>query len=964
MFSGVLRLKLLLVLFVASVPVGPALGADDLEPRPRVIKPLHTEVNDRHLHDVITVKFRDGLMVRLRGGALTDLGTGGLAEAAAALAAVEAGVWQRSYRLPEERLAALRETAQRNLKRAVGDLNLRYNLFLWPGADAAAVIDAFNALDCVEIALPIPRPAPPPVPPDFQPNQVYEDAGPAGVGAELVWTDHGIAGAGVKIVDVEYDWNLDHLDLPPTTILGFDPISPFDDNNHGTAVLGEVGSIDNGWGTTGIAYDAQFYVAGTWDGDVWDVGGAIITALGTIGAGDIVIIEQQLTGPNGEGAYVPVEWYLPWYNDIVTAVGNGVIVVEAAGNGAQNLDDPVYSTGNGGHWPFLPQNDSGAIIVGAGAAPPPFGSDVAGSRLWFSNYGSTVDLQGWGQGVWTTGYGNAWSSEGVNLWYTSSFGGTSSASPIVAGACALLQSAYKDATGSVLSPVEVKELLQETGWPQTSGTYPASQNIGPRCDAHAAIEVALCTPSDQLVLDSPDVAAGDEFGHSVAMSGEVAVIGVVSDDDNGDDSGSAYVFRFDGSNWEQEQKLLPDDGGAGNEFGHAVAISGEVAVVGARSDDDNGDASGSAYVFRFDGSTWLQEQKLLPDDGSPGDEFGVSVALEGDVALIGARKHDHSGTAAGSAYAFRFDGSTWAQEQELLADDGEASDFFGFAVDVSGDTALIGASGDDDNGSGAGSAYVFGFNGSIWTQEQKLAPDDGDGGDSFGRAVGLSGETAVVGVYRDEDNGGLSGSAYVFGFDGSSWLEESKLLPADGTAGDSFGYAVDVSGETVVVGAFKDDDLGSNSGSAYVFGFDGSNWVEERKLRADDGAADDSFGNAVAVSGGTAVIGAFRADQNGPISGAAYVFPDRPPDDCNGNGVADECDIADGTSEDVNTNGIPDECECPWDLDGSGSVDISDLLDLLAAWGTDPGGPPDFNGDGTVGIADLLELLANWGACV
>ena len=462
--------------------------------RPDVIKPVKTRVdNARFRSNVITVKFRDGLLVRLRNGSLTDMDTGSLDGAEEVLASVAGGRWNRTHFLPEDKLDELRQTAQRNLGRAVADLNLQFTLFLPRGADAAATIDAFNAIDGVEIALPIPKPVPPPLPPNFQPNQVYEDAGPAGISAEEVWANLGITGGGIKIVDVEYSWNLNHLDLPPTTVLGFDPVDPFNNNNHGTAVLGEVAAIENGWGVTGIAYDAQFYVAGTWNGAVWDVGGAIITALGTLGPGDIIIIEQQFVGPNGGTAYIPIEWWLPWYNAIVTAVGNGVIVVEAAGNGSQNLDDPIYSMGNSGHWPFLPENDSGAIIVGAGAAWPPFGSDVAGSRLWFSNYGSTVDLQGWGEGVWTTGYGGAWSSEGVNLWYTSVFGGTSSASPIVAGACALLESAYKDATGLVLTPSEVKQYLQETGWPQTSGTYPASQNIGPRPDAYQAILAVLPT---------------------------------------------------------------------------------------------------------------------------------------------------------------------------------------------------------------------------------------------------------------------------------------------------------------------------------------------------------------------------------------------------------------------------------------------------------------------------------------
>ncbi|HYE01599.1 MAG TPA: S8 family serine peptidase, partial [Phycisphaerales bacterium] len=239
------------------------------------------------------------------------------------------------------------------------------------------------------------------------------------------------------------------------------------------------------------------------------VGAAITTALGTLGAGDIILIEQQAFGPGGN--YVPCEWVVSIYNAIVVAVGNGVIVVEAAANGSQNLDAPVFATGNGGHWPFLPQNDSGAIMVGAGAAPAAnLGSTTDRSRLWFSCYGSTVDLQGWGERVYTTGYGGLYALEGANLLYESDFGGTSSASPIVASACAVLQSTYRQATGTTLTPAQIRQFLRETGSPQQSGQYPATQNIGPRPDVLAAVALALGSPDcdSDGVGDVAEIAAG------------------------------------------------------------------------------------------------------------------------------------------------------------------------------------------------------------------------------------------------------------------------------------------------------------------------------------------------------------------------------------------------------------------------------------------------------------------------
>jgi hypothetical protein len=176
-----------------------------------------------------------------------------------------------------------------------------------------------------------------------------------------------------------------------------------------------------------------------------------------------------------------VEWDLPTYNRIVLAVGLGITVVEPAGNGSLSLDAPCFSIGNGGHWPFLPGNGSGAILVGAGAAPPAFGgTDVARSRLPFSNYGSAVHLQGWGERVTSTGWGVLYNLGGLNEFYTDSYGGTSSASPIVAGACALLQSVFKaNNGGGTLIPAQIRQVLINTGTPQQAGVFPVSQHIGP-----------------------------------------------------------------------------------------------------------------------------------------------------------------------------------------------------------------------------------------------------------------------------------------------------------------------------------------------------------------------------------------------------------------------------------------------------------------------------------------------------
>ena len=323
-------------------------------------------------------------------------------------------------------------------------------------------------------------------------------------------------------------------------------------------------------------------------------------------------------------------------------------------------------------------------------------------------------------------------------------------------------------------------------------------------------------------------------------------------------------------------KLLATDGAVGDRFGLSVSVSGDTAVVGVPWDDDNGIDSGSAYVYVRDGLSWTEEAKLTASDGAADDEFGCSVSVRGDTAVVGAYGGDDNGPGSGSAYVFVRSGSLWTEQAKLTAADGAAGDRFGWSVSVSGDTAIVGARYDDDNGDDSGSAYVFVRSGSVWTEQAKLTASDGAAGDYFGSSVSVSGDTAVVGAYWDDDNGDRSGSAYVYVRSGSSpsltWTEQVKLLPGDGAADDRFGCSVSVSGDMAVVGAPYDDDNGTDSGSAYVFVRSGSTWTERAKLLPGDGAAEDWFGTSVSVSGDTAVAGAPWDDDNGDMSGSAYVF--------------------------------------------------------------------------------------------
>ncbi|MCB9421610.1 MAG: FG-GAP repeat protein [Ardenticatenaceae bacterium] len=396
----------------------------------------------------------------------------------------------------------------------------------------------------------------------------------------------------------------------------------------------------------------------------------------------------------------------------------------------------------------------------------------------------------------------------------------------------------------------------------------------------------------QIKLTASDGAAFDYF-YTVAVSEDTVVVGAYGDDDNGADSGAAYVYSRNGTIWIQQAKLTASDGAADDWFGRAVAVSGDTVVVGAVGDDDNGSSSGSAYIFVKPVGGWndmTETAKITAADGATGDNFGLSVAVSSDTVVVGAYLDDDNGVDSGSAYVFIKPVGGWStmtQTAKLTSADGAAGDEFGRdSIAISGDTVVVGAIGDDDNGSESGSAYVFVKPLSGWsnmTQTAKLTADDGAPEDFLGRAVSVSDDTVVVGAYGDDDNGAGSGSAYVFVKPVGGWsnmAQTAKLTADDGAAGDEFGrYAVGINGNTVVVGSYRDDDNGSDSGSAYVFIKPVSGWsnmTQTVKLTAADGAASDSFGTSVAISGDTIVVGSFGDSDNGPLSGSAYIFSANP----------------------------------------------------------------------------------------
>lgn len=368
----------------------------------------------------------------------------------------------------------------------------------------------------------------------------------------------------------------------------------------------------------------------------------------------------------------------------------------------------------------------------------------------------------------------------------------------------------------------------------------------------------------ELLPSHPDVYDG--LGASVSISGDVALVGNPGDSLNGIASGAAHVFERSGATWVEVATLRPSDGAPGDYFGGSVSLSGRTALIGADNDDDNGPESGSAYVFVQEGGVWTERTKLLPSDGMANDYYGSSVAVSGDVALVGAPSSYNNSYTTGSAYIFVRENGVWTEQVELLAADASSGDDFGESVSLSGDTALVGAPDSGDLEEGA--AYVFSRQGPTWTQKAKLTASDGASSDGFGTSVSLSADRALIGAPDDNLTGFEEGSAYVFADDGGGWMERAKLTSSDGESFDYFGTSVAIVASSAIVGAYYDDE----HGSASVFTESGGSWSEESKLWASDGEPGDAFGLSVSIAGGTALVGAVFHSHEGIESGSVYVF--------------------------------------------------------------------------------------------
>jgi hypothetical protein len=364
----------------------------------------------------------------------------------------------------------------------------------------------------------------------------------------------------------------------------------------------------------------------------------------------------------------------------------------------------------------------------------------------------------------------------------------------------------------------------------------------------------------------------------VTVDGNIIIVGARQDDTKGTNSGAVYVFGWNSTTWEEQQKLTASDGLAYDFFGCALALESDILIVGAYGDDTNGSQAGAAYVFNWNGSSWVERQKILAAGAV--SRLGASVAVQGDNLVLGAPFQSNvNGDGAGSAYVFSWSGSSWVQQEYLVASNGTDYANFGDAVAIRGDTIVVGSPQpytiiDPKVYRGNGAAFLFKLNGATWNEQAWFGPTKVSPSDGFGTLVALEGDRLVVGG----DDGTTYGKAWVFHWDGSDWASQQKLAASDGATDDYFGNSVAINGNTIVVGAEAAE-------AAYVFHWDGSEWTEQAKCTASDAATtgNTGFGYSVAIDGDTIVVGTYGG-------AGAYVFK------WNGSSWAEQAKLIDSSS--------------------------------------------------------------------
>jgi hypothetical protein len=687
-------IALLLLAHLLPQPVGAVASRAVRLPRRRAVaaKPLTTVVPEGFYLDRLSVKFVEGSAVRLRNGDFVTLGADDLGPLQVVLAG-RVNEIVRGFTRSERALDREQAKIETLTGEQAADLNLYYLIVVVDGVDVGGLIDDLNQLALVELAEPVPMPAPLPqaAPGDYTARQGYRTAATVGIDALFTEGIRGGRGDRVTIADVEYSWNLAHQDLPATHVIPPAPVDPFNPPNdhHGTAVLGEIVGRPNAFGVTGIANRARMRVAGVCTGApmVCNVADAINRAAARLKQGDVILIEQQISGPNGgcptlrcnagvraglacttdnvnavtgcpgaacpgccvdtQVGCAPVEWFMPSFDAISNATAEGIVVVEAAGNGTQDLDSAPYLRRFNRNL-----RDSGAIIVGAGGVPanPYGGAGPDRGRLGFSNYGCRVDLQGWGERVATTGYGDLFPGGAPppaaqkNVFFTATFGGTSGASPIVTGAAAVLESIWEAGRRRPpISPTRMLGLLMNTGSAQTD-VPPDLRHIGPRPNLLGAFGDLLINDSWAVKASQPSPREGLSAGR---VGGAIYAIGGYDEEDTS--VNEAYDILT--NTWTAKT----DAPSARSEMAAAVDCN-SIYVVGGRS-FTAGSVVGTLERYDVTTDSWATLAAM------PTPRAGLGTAIVGSkLYAIGGRDGlvPHSGTPLAVMEVYDIATGTWA----------------------------------------------------------------------------------------------------------------------------------------------------------------------------------------------------------------------------------------------------------------------------------------------------------------
>ncbi|HPF41595.1 MAG TPA: FG-GAP repeat protein [Phycisphaerae bacterium] len=440
-----------------------------------------------------------------------------------------------------------------------------------------------------------------------------------------------------------------------------------------------------------------------------------------------------------------------------------------------------------------------------------------------------------------------------------------------------------------------------------------------------------CDRLAQVFADNPF--ANQQVGAAVSIRQEVAVVGALNDVNA--NSGAAHVFRQTDDDWTHEDKLVASNAAFNDHFGAAVAIDGNDAIVGAWGNNALGARAGAAYVFRATGSQWNQTEILFASDGQGFAQFGECVAMAGNTAVIGGPYALTSPTSYGKAYVFRRILNDWEEVTILPREDPENPNRFGTSVAIDGDAIVVGAPLDAFNGPDSGAAYVFRESGGAWSQEIKLWANDGQFDDAFGQSVAVSGDTIVIGAPGDDDNGVDSGSAYVFRKVGGVWSQWAKLNTFEGQAGDEFGRSVAIEGNAVVIGAPRAIVNNTDRGAVYVFRESEGIWQQALTLAPGVPGEADQFGTSVGLDGGRILAGAGLDSASASSAGSASIFQaEFAFDDCDANQIPDACEpplgtIGDFVSALVGASSDPFDV-CVFDANDDGQLDSRDVQPFVS----------------------------------